>query len=643
MKIQILNTCDTLKYAAEELKKYVYKMCGVEAAISSEEGDLKLGLLSELGLSTEGVLDPMLDDVIDVKVSGLSGYIAGSNARSVLMGVYNYLKSAGCAWVRPGVDGEFIPHFDLAEHSFTMRKKADYTFRGECIEGAVSYEHLRDTIEWLPKVNMNFFMIEQLVPFNYMYRWYSHEYNTLRDDEGLGYKEIAEYVSMLERDITLRGLQLHALGHGYFYEPYGIHYETPKTVYNVTDEARETMALLGGERGLSHNSPFHTQMCLSNGKARRDHVLWLANYLEEKPYIDFLHVWLGDGANNQCECERCAVKSTSDWYIMLLNELDAELTSRGINTKIVFIMYNDTMWAPDTERFNNPDRFVVTVTVQARDHGLVFSPERYKGTLPKYQRNNINYRNGTSKMLAYKDKWKPTFDGRSFLFEYRMYTDHYVDPGYMSVAEIMYKDCVILSELGFDGIISDKTQRSYFPTGLPMAIMGETLFDKSLDYEKYVSDYFDSAFGGDGALAREYLERVTEYIDPRAVRVVVDVTYEDTGTGNTTSTGGVKGKPENIPRLEKIYPLAEAFKETVSRNLELSYPCHRKSWRLMQYHTEYVKRYADILIALAKSDEEGAYKLYEDMLDFLSHMEAEYSLDFDLHLFARKMKSMIKN
>ena len=236
-----------------------------------------------------------------------------------------------------------------------------------------------------------------------------------------------------------------------------------------------------------------------------------------------------------------------------------------------------------------------------------------------------------------------TFDGRSFVFEYRMYTDHYVDPGYMSVAEIMYKDCVILSELGFDGIISDKTQRSYFPTGLPMALMGETLFDKSLDYEKYVSDYFDSAFGRDGALAREYLERVTEYIDPRAVRVVVDVTYEDTGMGNTTSTGGVKGKPENIPRLEKIYPLAEAFKETVSRNLELSDPCHRKSWRLMQYHTEYVKRYADILIALAKSDEEGAYKLYEDMLDFLSHMEAEYSLDFDLHLFARKMKSMIKN
>ncbi len=641
MKIQILNNHDTLKYAAEELKKYVYKLCGVEAVISAEEGEVRLGLLSELGLSTEGVLDPMLDDVIDVSMSGLSGYIGGSNGRSVLMGVYNYLKSAGCDWVRPGKDGEYIPGFDLTKHSFKMRKKADYTFRGECIEGAVSYEHLRDTVEWLPKVNMNFFMIEQLVPYNYMYRWYSHEYNTLRDDEGVSYNEMCGFVKMLERDITLRGLQLHSLGHGYFYEPYGIHYETPKTVYAVTDEARETMALLNGERGLSHNSPFHTQMCLSNEKARRDHVLWLANYLEEKPYIDFLHVWLGDGANNQCECERCAAKSTSDWYIMLLNELDAELTKRNIMTKIVFIMYNDTMWAPECERFNNPDRFVVTVTVQARDHGLVFSPERYKGVLPKYQRNNINYRNGTAKMLSYKDKWRDTFDGRSFLFEYRLYTDHYVDPGYMSVSEIMYKDCVILSELGFDGIISDKTQRSYFPTALPMAIMGETLFDKSLDYEKFVDGYFSSAYGKDGALAREYLERVTEYIDPRSIRVVVDVTYEDTGMGNTTVSGGIKGKTEQIPRIGKIYPLAEDFKKIVLRNLTASDPCHRKSWKLLAYHTDYVKRYADILISLANEDVDKANLQYAEMLDFLSHMEAEYSLDFDLHLFARKMKSMI--
>ena len=169
MKIHILRDTETIRYAADELKKYAYMMCGIDAEISADEGEIKLGLLSDLSLSEEGNDDPMIDDVIDISVSGFSGHIAGSNGRSVLMGVYNYLKSAGAMWVRPGVNGEFIPNADLLSHSFDFRKKADYSFRGECIEGAVSYEHLRDTVEWLPNVNMNFFMIA----FTGVRRWCS--------------------------------------------------------------------------------------------------------------------------------------------------------------------------------------------------------------------------------------------------------------------------------------------------------------------------------------------------------------------------------------------------------------------------------------------------------------------------------------
>lgn len=641
MKIFILRDSETVRYAAEELKKYLKMIDGTEAEISFDSGDIRLGLLDDFGLSTDGVDDAVIDDVIDINIDSLKGYIAGSNERSILMGVYNFLKSAGCMWVRPGINGEFIPKVDMSKHSFTYRKKADYGFRGECIEGAVSYEHLRDTVEWLPKVNMNFFMIEQIVPFNYMDRWYTHEYNTVRSDEKLTYEQAEKYVYMLEGEIKKRGLQLHSLGHGYFYEPYGIHYQTNKTEYNVSDEARSTMALLDGKRGLSHNSPFHTQLCYSNEKARRDHIMWLVDYMKKKPYIDFLHIWLGDGANNQCECAECSKKTVSDWYMILLRELDEEFTRQGIDTKIVFIMYNDTMWAPEYEKILNKDRFIVTVTVQARDHGKVFSPERYKGKLLPYQRNNIDYMNSVDKMLSYKDAWKCAYDGRAFLFEYRMYTDHIVDPGYMSVSKIMYEDCRVLSELGFDGIISDKTQRSYFPTGLPMALMGETLFDKSLDYEEYAKTYFEKAFGADGVLAREYLEKITEYFDPSSLRVVVDVTYEDTGTGSKRMIGGIKGKTEVIPRLEKIAPYTDKFLATVKKNLSITDKCQAFSWKLLYYHTEYCKRFADVLISVAENDTESAMKKYESMLEYLSPIEEEISLEFDMHIFARKMKQII--
>jgi hypothetical protein len=370
--------------------------------------------------------------------------------------------------------------------------------------------------------------------------------------------------------------------------------------------------------------------------------LWLADYIEKKPYIDFLHVWLGDGANNQCECEACQKKTVSDWYIDFLNEIDEEFSKRGYDTKIVFIMYNDTMWAPLTQKLKNSSRFLMTATIQARDHGKPFSPERYSGKIAPWKRNHINYNNSTSMMLSLFDKWKPIFNGRSFIFEYRLYTDHYVDPSYMSVSEIMHEDCTVLSELGFDGILTDKTQRSYFPTALPMALMGETLFDKNLSYDKYLYEYFAASYGSDADKAREYLDAVMKYIPAKEIRTIVDVTYEDTGMGTSTVSGGVKGRVDLIPLFDKVAPLAKEFKEIAIANSVKGEPCQKKAWKLLCYHTEYVTMYADFLTCLAKCDKDGAREIFKKILDFLSDMEEEYSLDFDLQLCARKLEGMIK-
>ena len=76
MKISVMRNSETLKYAASELKKYLFMLDGTAAEITEGEGDIKLGLLCELGLSEEGVDEPMIDDVIDVCVDKLSGYIA---------------------------------------------------------------------------------------------------------------------------------------------------------------------------------------------------------------------------------------------------------------------------------------------------------------------------------------------------------------------------------------------------------------------------------------------------------------------------------------------------------------------------------------------------------------------------------------
>jgi xanthosine utilization system XapX-like protein len=95
MRIITSTQHQTLCYAAEELKKYVVAMSGgaicpdiiYGSAMIPDPDTVLLATLDVLGLEGGEQYDPFVDDIIDVKINGLSGYIAGSNPRSVLMGV----------------------------------------------------------------------------------------------------------------------------------------------------------------------------------------------------------------------------------------------------------------------------------------------------------------------------------------------------------------------------------------------------------------------------------------------------------------------------------------------------------------------------------------------------------------------------
>jgi hypothetical protein len=73
----------------------------------------------------------------------------------------------------------------------------------------------------------------------------------------------------------------------------------------------------------------------------------VADYAAEHPEVDLLHVWMADGMNNDCECELCRNTRPSDFYLMMLNAMDRELTRRGIKTRLVFLAYGDLLWPPE--------------------------------------------------------------------------------------------------------------------------------------------------------------------------------------------------------------------------------------------------------------------------------------------------------
>ena len=104
----------TADYILSELEKYVAKVTDGQVGVSkthdlSADNLLVLGLLDDLALDTSDLDDPFIEDIVDIDVKNGAGHIAGSNPRSVLIGLYKYLHFAGCRFLRPGDDGEYIP------------------------------------------------------------------------------------------------------------------------------------------------------------------------------------------------------------------------------------------------------------------------------------------------------------------------------------------------------------------------------------------------------------------------------------------------------------------------------------------------------------------------------------------------------
>ena len=91
--------------------------------------------------------------------------------------------------------------------------------------------------------------------------------------------------------------------------------------------------MLNGERKLLVGKALLSNACMSQKEARSIMVNYIADYAQKQNNVDFLHVWLADGYNNHCECEECAKKLPSDYYVILLNELDKKLTEAGVKTK----------------------------------------------------------------------------------------------------------------------------------------------------------------------------------------------------------------------------------------------------------------------------------------------------------------------
>ena len=634
--INKLRADHVVDFAAEELKKYLRMMmprCGeidIRYDPAAKDG-FRLGLLEDFKLPCEAA-DPFIDDLVHIDTDCEGGILAGSNSRSVLYAVYRYLKLNGCRWLYPGVDGEHIPMQQIAPQKY--HHLASYRFRGHCNEGAEFQGCMLETIDFYAKQELNVYMIEFDNPYAYYDHYYSHIRNTAnRDPEPITFEQALQWKRQCEAEINKRGLQFHDMGHGWTAEPFGISscdgWESHDDVV-LTDEQIGYLAQLKGVRGLYRGVALNTQICMSNPKARDVINDYIVEYAKKAKNVGYLHIWLADSSRNHCECENCQKLRPSDYYVTMMNELDQKLEKAKLDTRIVFICYMDTLWAPLQEKVQNTKRFSMLYAPIHRSYCSSIT----EGDIPQaqpYVRNGWIAPPTADAHLALLRDWKDAWKGPTFGYEYHFWRHQFNDPSLLAISRRIYEDIRSLRYMGLDGYVEDGSQRSFFPSGLHMHVFAETLLNQDQDFDAIVEDYLVHAYGEDWSLAKKYFDRVEE-------------AFDNPYLCGENSVNGVKGTVFR-PAPGSFYnpAMAEKFAKAkeIAANGRLIAANHKVmptrpqviSWRLLSRHTELIEAIAAFMGDKCVGNDELAKEKFKTYTDRFGAYEIELERYYDHMLF----------
>ena len=634
-KINVISFNETIVFAAEELKKYLRMMMpevgNFNICFNSEANDgIRLGMMQDFGLDVSDVEDTKLDDIIYIDMQEKEGIIAGDNPRAVLLAVYDYLRENGCRWLLPGIDGEYIPMRDTipVKRRFVPTSR----YRGWVSEGTVFQQSFREAIDFAPKLGFNVFMIEFKFPKSYYMRYYEHVNNPHRAPEPVGYDTMIQWKRQIETEIAKRGLQYHDMGHGFTYEPFGI--ATPdgwNTEYEdkVTPEHRELIAKINGERKIKHY-PINTNVCMSNPKARAKIAEYAVDYARYHSNVDFLHIWLADSKNNHCECEKCTVKRPSDWYMVLLNEIDEAFTKAGLDTKIVFIAYMDTSWAPLVESIKKGDRFLLMIAPITRSYTETLPRGVQVEPLP-FKLNKLELPKNLEEFFALFEEWQKMWKGDSISFEYHFWRAMWMDISHIGIAKRLSEDVKVYKQYGINGIIEDGSQRCFFPTGLALYVYARTLYDDTLSYEEIAEDYFSCAFGEDWKEFYDYLDELGRTFDHGYM------------CGQKNKKAGVSGfyNPDKVADFKRVPEITARGMELIKSHYNSDYRVRTVSVRLLEYHAEFASLLAEAMIPKCQGDDAGAWAKYEILKDKMGAHEQAIEMYYDHCLAMNALRARI--
>lgn len=554
------------------------------------------------------VKDAILDDAFSIRLNQGAGEICGINERSVLLGCYHLLYTLGFRFLLPNRENDIIPN-SIKEDLLTLSVNHIYPFRnrGVCIEGANSIKNIIDFIDWMPKLGLNSFFSQFEIPYTFLERWYRHEFNPTFKQEKFNLEIASSYFHLIEEELKKRSLLLHTYGHGWTAEAVG--YKALSWHRNDTENlpSKTSLALLNGKRELFNGVAINTHLCYTKPGVLAKISNLVYDYVR-KNSPDYVHVWLADENNNVCECENCRKFLLSDLYVELLNQIDEKLSAHNLDTKIVFLLYQELLFPPEKNEIKNPSRFTMMFAPINRLFNFSYPDKKEAKKLPSYKRNQFSPPISIEDNLDFLFAWQEKFHGDSFIYDYPLGRAHYGDLSYYFISEIIFNDVQKLKSLNLNGYISCQELRVSLPNALPNYTLGRALSGFQEDFSDIANDYFKHAYYPHHNLILSYLKEVSSYCDC------------DYFNG--------KGCRVNPSISEKYNKLSSCFEKYSTQLEQLPTTLF---FNLLRYHNSYGEKLSKALYFLSTGEKNKTISEWNTFIDFIRKQEKNYQAFLDVY------------
>ena len=452
-----------VRFAAEELQKYLKLISGAQLPASSEAanglaicvGESKL-LAAEI-VSLRAQLNGRSEDGYLMRSIGKRIVLLGNSPRATLYAVYHFLeKYLGCGWCAPGDDTVprretvQLPQFDdaVGPPALPMRQIILYPYGGSWLKRN-NFPHT----DWLTKNRFNWAHPAQNGP-------YSWERNKSRE--------------VFVPEVEKRGLYLEVGGHTFnTWLPHDQYAKDHPDYFAVAEDG--TRATDGTHKA---------GLCISNPEVIRQVAENISKWLDENPEVDAVDLWHND-SYTYCRCPNCTPTNTpkdqspvlyTEKYIQFVNRVAAAVARRHPKVLVNLLAYaHTTVCPPDGQQL--ADNVLV---------GLCLFPRPSQSTMRPLETSAQPL---DSKLRLQIRAWR-RLAKHFYIYEYYTIGEQYKR---WTMVSMICEDIPFLKRLGVDGMSSDQWGPGWYP--LNMYAFGKLTWNPDLKADEIIADFCNRYYG----------------------------------------------------------------------------------------------------------------------------------------------------